>query len=102
MLTSNPIDSTRVYIADKKLITTNDDSLESKQSNYLTQLKEKVFDEIIERIEKNMDVNAADILDAARIRLKQLSADSRISLIVLKPICLLFLFELYLELPGKI
>jgi hypothetical protein len=74
----------------------------SPGSKYIDLLRAKVLDEIIERIEQKMDMNAADILDAARVKHTQLKKDGAMSMIILKPICLLFLFEVYLATQGKI
>lgn len=43
-----------------------------EDDKYLEDLKQIVFDEVIQRIEKNMDINAADILDAARVKLQHI------------------------------
>lgn len=71
-------------------------------SSYLDQLKQIVFEEVIERIEKNMDTNAADVLDAAKVKLQNIGKNSKLALIALKPICLLFLVEVYLEVRVNI
>ena len=47
-----------------------------------------------------MDINAADILDAARVKLQQLKDNGEV--VMIKPICLLFLFEIYLEVQVNI
>lgn len=99
MLKSEPIDPNSIYIHDKKLITTTEEANlkleEARRLNYLLELKQCVFYEVIERIEKNMDMDATDILDAARVKLKNIKENSKMILIALKPVCLLFLAELY-------
>jgi len=104
MLQSPPSDSNNIVVYEQTPNITPELIIEpdSKTHSYLQDLKDIVFAEIIERIEQKMDVNAADILDAARVRLGQLRADSRISMLLLKPICLLFVFELYLEVQVNI
>lgn len=66
------------------------------QTKYLQELKQIVFDEVIERIEKSLDMSAVDILDTARTKLKNMRSTALITLVALKPICLLFLFEVHL------
>ena len=67
--------------------TTQPKTIELKnQKDYITELKDCIFDEILKRIEKNMDENAVDILQKAKQNVRWVA-------IALKPICLLFLFS---------
>ncbi len=82
----------------------SDDSrtIEILDLNYIDKLKDKVLEEIIERIEKKMDVNAADILDVARSKLGVIKQHAPLIALLLKPVYLIFLVELYLESPVSI
>ena len=64
---------------------------------YLDKLRAKVFEEIIERIEKNMDADSASILDTARSKLANIKDDAILVSLLLKPVFLIFLVEVYLE-----
>jgi hypothetical protein len=99
MLKSEPLNPNSIYVHDKRLVTSTE---EEDEQSYLQELKQIVFDEVIKRIELNMDIHAADILDAARSTLQQLKDNSKIVMFFLKPICLLFLFEIYLEVQVNI
>lgn len=44
----------------------------SKEDEYLEDLKQIVFDEIIKRVTRDMDQNATDILYTARRKLKEI------------------------------
>jgi hypothetical protein len=78
-------------------------SSRKKETDYLAELKEIVFEEVIERIEKGMDISAADILDVARVKLKRKVKDTvTIISLLLKPIFLLFVVDLSLVMPGSI
>lgn len=99
MLKSEPVDVNHIQIYDKKVITDIEQgrlALENNQETYIAQLKQIVFDEVIDRIENNLDMSATDILDCARKKMKNMGGNALITLAILKPFFVLFAFELYL------
>ena len=98
MLKAEPPNSNNnIYIYDENLVNPKED-----EDSYIQRLKQTVFDELLLRIEKDMDPNAVEILDTARVKLQKILEGSKLTLIALKPICLLFLFEAYLEVQVNI
>ena len=75
----------------------------SYSQEYISKLKDIVFEEIIQRIENSdKKTDAVDILYTARRKLASKISDAKVISIALKPVWLLFLFEVYLEAQGSI